>query len=149
MASSTGIGASADLNLHLSSEISRHTSQYLSLPPQVRQEMQRLPGGPDEMPRILVLSSYILHLQREARELEPRLVLRPTPSHFHLLQAELARFMGAAGSSTRLQQMVHRLKVDHPSVMAVCAVSNFAPKYDWTLPGAEPSGTDALGLTPA
>jgi hypothetical protein len=79
--------------------------------------MQRLAGGPDEMPRILVLSSHIQELQQAAEDLKPQLVLRPTPSHFHLLQAEIARFMDAAGSSTRLQEMVHRLKVIHPLVL--------------------------------
>ena len=77
----------------------------------MRRELQRLPGGPDEGPRILQLQAEVSEGEAAAGELTSRIVPRPTPSQYLALRQELAQFTAGLGSPQRVKTLVIGLKV--------------------------------------
>ena len=80
---------------------------------QVREEMQQLPGGPDESSKIQSLSARIADAEKQAAELELQMTLRPVPSVDHELQQQIADFISRNCDPTSIRQMVARLVVWH------------------------------------
>lgn len=86
---------------------------------QVREEMQLLPGGPDESPKIQQLSAQIADAQARSAALESKIVLRPAKSQYHRLREEVNSFLQRSCDITRVSDILAGLKVK-PVMLAMC-----------------------------
>ena len=90
----------------------------LIVPAQVRRALHALPLGADEGAKIAALEARARHLAARAEALRGKLVLRPEPSQYGVLQRELGRFLGGPGSAPgtlgsmqRITSLLHALQV--------------------------------------
>lgn len=73
--------------------------------------MQQLPGGPDEGPSIDNLRQQASGHDIMVKELESKLALRPKPSQYDALGAEIVRFVNNTADVQRMKNLILHLKV--------------------------------------
>lgn len=78
---------------------------------QVREEMQQLPGGPDESSKIQHLSTKIAQAEKRASDLELQMTLRPSPSVYRELKQQIFEFGSRSCNPAGLRQLVAKLVV--------------------------------------
>ena len=78
---------------------------------QVREEMQQLPGGPDESSKIQQLSAKIAQAEKRASDLELQMTLRPVPSVYRELKQQIIEFGARSCNPAGLRQLVAKLVV--------------------------------------
>ena len=72
---------------------------------------QKVPLGPDESPHIQALQERVKLLEDAAAKLDGKIVARPVPGQYHVMVAEVQRFVGSMGALERVLGLVHRLQV--------------------------------------
>ncbi|MEW5303413.1 MAG: hypothetical protein WDW36_006109 [Sanguina aurantia] len=87
---------------HLDSEIHGSIAPEL----QVRTQLQRLPGGPDEAPQLAALARARSARRAQRDRASAKCVPRPSPPQYQTLQRDVASFCSSLGSASRIVNLL-------------------------------------------
>ena len=86
--------------------------------PQVRAQLQRLPGSPAQASRLAALHAEAAELRTKAAKMEARAVPRPAPPKYTQIMQSVQQFLAGSGSMQRIQSLLVHLEVS--SILTCC-----------------------------